>query len=161
MAVRAGFCSGWLRSASRLDDGYSRAHIGFHAPSGDCCQYLVVDKSRSPCCLHSPRFESPKMDAIKPPQGSASRLATFRKMLVRHPRVALIARAARALIHFGPWRSAARWYVRQQRPPAVSGATGFSVIPNLDAAAVAAKIRADSVCVVEPLRRLWSRRSGS
>lgn len=91
------------------------------------------------------------MDAIKPPQGSASRLATFRKMLVRHPRVALIARAARALIHFGPWRSAARWYVRQQRPPAVSGATGFSVIPNLDAAAVAAKIRADSVCVVEPL----------
>jgi hypothetical protein len=91
------------------------------------------------------------MAAKNPPQGSASRLAAFRKMLDRHPRVALIIRAARALIHFGPWRSAARWYFRQQRPPAQSGTTGLSVIPNLDAAAVAAKVRADSVCVVEPL----------
>ena len=91
------------------------------------------------------------MEALKPAQGSAARLAAFRKMLDRYPRVALIIRALRALIHFGPWRSAARWYVRMQRPPALYRPTDFSVMPNLDAAAVAAKVRADSVCVVEPL----------
>ena len=80
-----------------------------------------------------------------------SRLATFRRRLRKQPRVAMTIRAVRALIHFGPWRYVARSYIRLRRRPAHSSSSAVSLIPNLDAAAIAKTISRDSVCVTAAL----------
>ncbi len=93
------------------------------------------------------------MDTTSPPHVTTSSLSNFRRMLRKRPGIAGAIRAFRALIHFGPWRYAARMYIRAQRPPVRSVLTTASVIPNIDPAAVAAALRADGARVMERLPR--------
>jgi hypothetical protein len=87
------------------------------------------------------------MNAHAPAQGNPSSLAVLRRKLAKHRRIAMMIRAIRALIHFGPWRNAARQNIRLRRPPA-HPAPIVSLIPNLDAMVVADAVRAESVCMV-------------
>jgi hypothetical protein len=92
-----------------------------------------------------------KMTAKTPPPGSPSSLSAFRRKLRKQPRMAAMLRAGRALIHFGPWRHVARKYISLRRPPASSALPTSSMLPNLDATSVVARLRTESVCVVEAL----------
>jgi hypothetical protein len=88
------------------------------------------------------------MKVITAHQQTQSRLSGFRRRLRKQPRIAMMIRAVRAIIHFGPWRNVARAYVRWRRPPAPAVLVPVSLIPNLDARSAARTVRRDSVCVV-------------
>jgi hypothetical protein len=81
---------------------------------------------------------------------AATWLASFRRFLAQHPRFARLVRAVRALIHFGPWRHAARALIRAARPPAVQVARAAPLLA-CDAALAAARLRSDSVYVAGQL----------
>ncbi len=49
-----------------------------------------------------------------------------RKVLVKTPALSSTVQAARALVHFGPWRHAARAIIRRTRPPLHDDATSVS-----------------------------------
>jgi hypothetical protein len=80
----------------------------------------------------------------------ASSLSAFRRVLRKQRRIAMMIRALRALIHFGPWRHAARRYISERRPPA-RRASPISLIPDLNATTIAETIHEQSVCLVERL----------
>ena len=77
---------------------------------------------------------------------AATRLASFRRFLAQHPRMAQFVRAVRALIHFGPWRHTARAVIRGARPPALEVVRAAPLLA-CNAAVAAAELRSESVYV--------------
>lgn len=93
------------------------------------------------------------MKQREPRKGIPAVLASARRVLGRHGSMARLIRAIRALIHFGPWRHAARAFIRMTRPARVIEAhpTG-SLLPVSNIDEIVAAVRTDSVCVLGQLR---------
>lgn len=72
---------------------------------------------------------------------------SLRHRLTKHNLISLV-QAARALVHFGPWRVVPKKVIQQLRPPkqTCEGKT-ISLLENLDAAAIADDLRQNSVAI--------------
>ena len=91
----------------------------------------------------------PTPDSNRP---ATKAFANLRRWLSRNPAVTRGFQVSRALIHFGPWRHAARSIIRVTRPPRSGAAQAPSTIVNLDPDTVVSALRKDGFCVATTLR---------
>lgn len=76
-------------------------------------------------------------------------LAAALRRILRRTKVSAVVRIARLLIHFGPWRSLAKYVIRIIRPPVRSSAsTRPSFLPLFDPVKVTDELKENSVAIV-------------
>jgi hypothetical protein len=76
----------------------------------------------------------------------------IRRRLRKAPFLRRRLQAARALVHFGPWRHFARWFIRKTRPPLVGPHPQVAVLNRLDKASAVAALRQNGVAIVGLLK---------
>jgi len=84
--------------------------------------------------------------------GVLSMQARIRKYLGRAPTLTRTLQTARAVLHLGPWRHAARALVRRNRPPLYGTAAAQARVPlQLDASRLVQALRADGIAMANQL----------
>lgn len=79
-------------------------------------------------------------------------LASLRRALHRSPRLNRAVQVSRAIVHFGPWRHAARAAIRVLRPPrAQMPRVGQTLMPELDPGEICSVLESDGMCVIGQL----------
>ncbi len=72
---------------------------------------------------------------------------SLRHQLTKHNLISLV-QAARALVHFGPWRVVPKKVIQQLRPPRQTcDGSSISLLENLDATAITDELRQNSVAI--------------
>lgn len=79
-------------------------------------------------------------------------LAYLRRKLRRNPRLNRAVQVSRAIVHFGPWRHAARAAIRVLRPPrAQMPRSGHTLMPELDPGEICSVLESEGMCVIGQL----------
>jgi hypothetical protein len=91
------------------------------------------------------------MSGITPTYGEPCIQARIRQALLAAPRLTRTLQSGRAVIHFGPWRHAARAIIRMARPPQEEAVTQRSPLFQVDRAQLVDAVRADGFALAGTL----------
>lgn len=88
--------------------------------------------------------------------------AKIRRALVAAPTLTRTLQSGRAVLHFGPWRHAARALIRLARPPQGEAVAESPLLLRIDTTKAVAALRADGIamagilptCILNPLRAI-------
>src|ERR1700728_3146651 len=77
--------------------------------------------------------------------------ARIRRALVTAPTLTRTLQSGRAVLHFGPWRHAARALIRMARPPQGEAEAENPLLLQIDTTQVVAALRADGIAMAGTL----------